>query len=105
MRAQVSQAENDGVGAVALFLSAARRLRDLDPRRARTAYLDALAEAVRTQVRDEVVRVASVVPPAAPSEGPSATELIMTGRLRLNSQRLPGRRGLADRSHARLPGS
>ena len=89
VRAQVSQAENDGVGAPALFLSAAGRLRDLDPRRARTAYLDALAEAVRSQVRDEVVRVATAVPPAAPSEGASPTEVIMTGWLRLSLNGYP----------------
>ncbi len=87
--AQVSQAQRDGVGAPALFLSAAGRLRDLDPQRARTAYLDALAEAIRSQVRDELVLVANSVSPVEPSGAAPPTDMVMAGWVRLTLNGYP----------------
>jgi DNA-binding CsgD family transcriptional regulator len=89
VRAQVSQAQSDGVGAPALFLSAAGRLRDLDPPRAQIAYLDALGEAVRGQVRGEVDRVAGAVAPAELCDGTSPVGMIMTGWVRLTLNGYP----------------
>jgi DNA-binding NarL/FixJ family response regulator len=83
LRAQISFSTDRGGAASMLLLRAAQHLEDLDPRRARETYLDALTAALfagRLARRANALEVATLVTQLFPSaEPPRASDLLLEG--------------------------
>jgi len=98
IRARVAIVEQRGSDAVRLLLAAAGRLESLDQALSRATYLEAFWAANDAGGRDDLQAVVNAMSGRPPSDGPGATELLLTGWARLFTEGFPAGTDLLKRA-------